>query len=95
MLLETPNISQQVGANWMRKLGSSGNDFTEMECRVVAQLANLLRPFIPKRKHRPDGQGLESATAMSLFGRQQCVASLHGLQLGAVVLYETFCSQNA
>jgi hypothetical protein len=54
-LLETPFIASRVTANWVRKTAYVRCDFTDRECQVVATLANLLRPYVPKR--RTDAQG--------------------------------------
>jgi hypothetical protein len=117
MLIESPKIRYDIDWKWVKKSGFKGNDFTENECRVVADLANLLRPFIPKRRLRSDGKGYQDplahvalqapivliansvlrAAGYPQFTRritpQTSSASLHGLQLGAVGLYETFCSK--
>jgi hypothetical protein len=117
MLVESPKISHDIDWGWVRKSAFSGNDFTEQECRVVADLANLLRPFIPKRRPRADGKGYQDplahvalripivliansvlrAAGYPAFTRQICPqkssGSLDGLHLGAVGLFETFCSK--
>jgi hypothetical protein len=48
MLLQSPAISQDVDRNWVKKSGPKGNDFTSEECGVLAFLANLLGPYVPK-----------------------------------------------
>ncbi|HST79508.1 MAG TPA: hypothetical protein VLN58_13570 [Verrucomicrobiae bacterium] len=62
-LLESPHISQRIDANYVHKTGFSGNSFTDLECRVVANLANSLRPYVPKRRIRPEGSGTEASLA--------------------------------
>jgi len=118
MLVESPKISMDIDANWVKKSAFTGNKFTDHECEVVAALANCLRPFIPKRRPRSDGKGYQDslahvalrapivlianhvlrATGYTDFTRrispQASSASLHGLQLGAVGLFETLCSKN-
>ncbi|KAF9946000.1 hypothetical protein BGZ65_010180 [Modicella reniformis] len=47
MLIQSPNIAEDVDANWVKKSGFKDNDFT-MECRTVALLSNILRPYLPK-----------------------------------------------
>lgn len=57
MLLESPCINDDVDASWVKKTGFSGNNFTDIECRVFADIANRLRPFVPKRRPKPDEHG--------------------------------------
>ena len=54
-LLESPFIEKDVDSNWVRKTGHVNNDFTDFECKVVATLANLLRPYVPKRRSALQG----------------------------------------
>jgi hypothetical protein len=54
-LLESPFIKERITANWVRKTGYVKNDFTDRECQVVADLANILRPYIPKRQSSTRG----------------------------------------
>lgn len=56
-LLESPSIHQDIDANWVKKTSFKGSDLTESECRLIAQLANTLRPYVPKRRRNPDGGG--------------------------------------
>ncbi|KAF9342909.1 hypothetical protein BGX34_007488, partial [Mortierella sp. NVP85] len=117
MLVESPKIQRTIRPDYVKKSGFAGNDFTDHECQVVAELANTLRPFIPKRRKRSDDKGFQDslahvalrapivmiansvlrATGYSNFTRrispQPSTASLHGLQLGAVGLYETLCGK--
>ncbi|KAF9935643.1 hypothetical protein BGZ70_006908, partial [Mortierella alpina] len=56
MLVQSPHIENEVvDGNWVRKCAYKGQRFTEEECAVVAQLANTLRPFTPKRRIKDDG----------------------------------------
>ena len=55
MLLESPSLQEDVDANYVRKAGYINSNFTANECKVVARLANLLRPFVPKRRSSSDG----------------------------------------
>lgn len=50
MLVQSPNITQDVNANWVKKSGFKDNDFTSEECQTVAFLTNKLRPYIPKKQ---------------------------------------------
>lgn len=63
MLVESPKISMDIDADWVKKSGFAGNDFSIHECQVVADLANVLRPFVPKRRPRPDGKGYQDPLA--------------------------------
>jgi hypothetical protein len=56
MLVESPHIENGVvDSNWVQKCAYKGQRFTEEECAVVAQLANSLRPFVPKRTINDEG----------------------------------------
>ncbi|KAF8976761.1 hypothetical protein BGZ46_007984 [Entomortierella lignicola] len=55
MLLESPHIIKKIDANWVQKAAYSGSNFTPRECKVVADLANLFRPYVPKRWKDSDG----------------------------------------
>ena len=114
MLVESPRITRKVDANWVRKTAFKGGDkFTEEECRVVAKLANDLRPFAPKKT---EGQGEDPAPHVARYAALVRIAnilldgtgygcfcqkdspiispaSLHGLALGSVGLYEALCAQ--
>ncbi|KAK3828311.1 MAG: hypothetical protein J3Q66DRAFT_306632 [Benniella sp.] len=56
-LVESPSIEHTVTVEWVRKSSFRYDEFTHEECLLVAKLANSLRPFIPKRRAREDGQG--------------------------------------
>lgn len=56
MLLETPNVATTIDANYVAKQAHKGKKFSPEECRVVADLANRLRPYIPKRRQDKDGR---------------------------------------
>jgi hypothetical protein len=60
VLIESPNIEQEIDSNWVKKTGFEGNQFTTYECEVVADLANRLRPYVPKKWLRSDGHGLRN-----------------------------------
>ncbi|KAF9969012.1 hypothetical protein BGZ75_003210, partial [Mortierella antarctica] len=53
MLLESPRLQETVNGEWVRKSGFAKEEITDLECEVVADLTNKLRPYIPKRQ----GQG--------------------------------------
>ncbi|CAO3568856.1 unnamed protein product [Mortierella alpina] len=56
MLVESPHIENGVvDSNWVQKCAYKGHRFTVEECAVVAQLANSLRPFAPKRTINDEG----------------------------------------
>ncbi|KAF9954748.1 hypothetical protein BGZ72_004325, partial [Mortierella alpina] len=57
MLLESPHIEQPLDAAWVRKSAHKGSEFTELECQVVADIGNFLRPYVPKRRTKDDGDG--------------------------------------
>ncbi|KAF9963793.1 hypothetical protein BGZ65_011606 [Modicella reniformis] len=54
MLVESPKISKDIDVNWVKKSAFAGKDFS-------ADLANRLRPFIPKRRPRADGKGFQDS----------------------------------
>ncbi|KAF8951852.1 hypothetical protein BGZ46_003774, partial [Entomortierella lignicola] len=60
VLIESPNIEQEIDSNWVKKTGFEGNQFTTYECEVVADLANRLRPYVPKQWVRSDGKGFRN-----------------------------------
>ncbi|KAF9559817.1 hypothetical protein EC968_006474 [Mortierella alpina] len=49
-LLESNAITDVIDRKLVRETGFKDNDFTERECDVVAYIANVLRPYIPKRR---------------------------------------------
>jgi hypothetical protein len=49
MLLESPAIHKPINGEWVKNTAFEENKFTDRECEVVANLANILRPFIPKK----------------------------------------------
>jgi hypothetical protein len=54
-LLESPFIEEKINPNWVRKTVHVKNDFTDKEFEVVAMLANVLRPYVPKRQSSTKG----------------------------------------
>ncbi|KAG0246074.1 hypothetical protein BGX31_004728 [Mortierella sp. GBA43] len=66
MLLQSPAISQHVDRNWVKKSGPKENDFTFEECNVLAFLANLLGPYVPKLKLTEDGKTEDSLAHVAL-----------------------------
>jgi len=48
ILLESPFINEKINVNWVHKTAYAKSDFTDNKCQVVANIANLLRPYIPK-----------------------------------------------
>ncbi|KAF9943981.1 hypothetical protein BGZ70_005192, partial [Mortierella alpina] len=75
MLLESPAINFTITASYVSKQAYKGKTFTAKECRVVAMLANTLRPFVPKR--RPSETGgfkgpLEHVAARAPFAVLAC-----------------------
>ncbi|KAF8962934.1 hypothetical protein BGZ46_001095, partial [Entomortierella lignicola] len=61
MLLESPHIYEAVDANWVRKTSHIKSDLTDNECRVVALLANELRPYVPQKRNLPESSALKNA----------------------------------
>jgi len=59
MLVESPNIDQEIDVDWVRRSGFAKDDFTDKECSVVAELANLFRPYAPKRRPALEGTKTE------------------------------------
>ncbi|KAF9571256.1 hypothetical protein EC968_000799 [Mortierella alpina] len=55
MLVESPNIDEDINVAWVRRSGFAKDDFTDHECGVVAELANLFRPYVPKRRPALEG----------------------------------------
>ncbi|KAF9577684.1 hypothetical protein BGW38_006953, partial [Lunasporangiospora selenospora] len=55
MLLESPHITKEIDSNWVKKSARSGVEITEEQCRVVAKLANALRPYVAKRRIGKEG----------------------------------------
>ncbi|KAF9943569.1 hypothetical protein BGZ70_005781, partial [Mortierella alpina] len=53
----SPHIDQPLNAAWVRKSAHKGSDFTERECQVVAEIGNFLRPYVPKKRTKVDGDG--------------------------------------
>ncbi|KAG0247889.1 hypothetical protein BG011_000768 [Mortierella polycephala] len=56
LLLEAPNVTATIDANYVAKQAHKGKEFSPEECRVVAYLANRLRPYISKRGQDKDGR---------------------------------------
>ncbi|KAG0317131.1 hypothetical protein BGZ99_006503, partial [Dissophora globulifera] len=56
MLLESPALTDPVDGNYVAKCAHKGKVFTSKECNVVAYLANVLRPFVPKRRIGESGR---------------------------------------
>ncbi|KAF9556311.1 hypothetical protein EC968_008318 [Mortierella alpina] len=61
MLIESPSITLTIDANYVGKQAHKGQTFTPQERRVVAYLANIIRPYVPKR--RTDDNGLKPPIA--------------------------------
>ncbi|KAF9969632.1 hypothetical protein BGZ75_002709, partial [Mortierella antarctica] len=55
VLLESDNIHDQVNRAWVRKTAHKDSDFSDKECDVVAHIANVLRPYVPRRRPSTDG----------------------------------------
>lgn len=49
MLIESPYITKNITVADVHGATRSGTTFTQHECDVVVQIANMLRPFAPKR----------------------------------------------
>ncbi|KAG0311651.1 hypothetical protein BGZ99_009999, partial [Dissophora globulifera] len=56
MLLGSPALTNPVDGNYVAKCTHKGKVFTSRECNVVAYLANVLRPFVPKRRIGESGR---------------------------------------
>src|SRR5690349_6536094 len=63
ILVESPCLQKDVDVNWVRKTAHSNSNFTTNECKVVAKLANLLRPFTPKRSYDDDEEKFKDPPA--------------------------------
>ncbi|CAO3565989.1 unnamed protein product [Mortierella alpina] len=63
MLVESPNIDQEIDVDWVRRSGFAKDDFTDKECSVVVKLANLFRPYAPKRRPTLEGTKTEKPLA--------------------------------
>jgi hypothetical protein len=50
MLVESPSINHNITRDYVKNLAHKGKGFTDGEATVVANLANTLRPFVPKRR---------------------------------------------
>ncbi|KAF9554471.1 hypothetical protein EC968_009644, partial [Mortierella alpina] len=88
MLIESPHITRKVNEGWVRKTAFKGGDaFTKEECRVVANLANALRPYA----HQKDGSQAKGPGHVA-----QCAAIV---RIANVVLdgtgYSQFCQKDA
>ncbi|KAF9109796.1 hypothetical protein BGX27_007170 [Mortierella sp. AM989] len=57
ILVESPNINFRIEDDYVRTVSFEGEELTNRECSVVAALANILRPYFPKRLPRRDGKG--------------------------------------
>lgn len=66
MLVQSPTLHQDVDRNWVKKSGAKDNDFTAEECDVVAFLANLLRPYVPKLRLTEEGKTEDSLAHVAL-----------------------------
>ncbi|KAF9201042.1 hypothetical protein BGZ49_008726 [Haplosporangium sp. Z 27] len=117
-LIESPHINEHINVNWVKKSSYYDSNFTDKECEVVADLANALRPYIPRKRPSTDSPNLQNsishvtlraplaiitntilrATGYSHFTRrmtpQISPASLHGLALGPVGIYEVLCHRS-
>jgi len=56
-LLESPFIYGDIDGPYVKASAYKGNKFTERHCQVVAEIVNLLRPYVPKRRPNPDQSG--------------------------------------
>lgn len=66
MLLESPNIQETINSKWVRESGFAKEDFTDRECEVVAQLANTLRPYVPRVKQDDEGRTIKPPAHVAL-----------------------------
>ncbi|KAF9577259.1 hypothetical protein BGW38_007653, partial [Lunasporangiospora selenospora] len=60
VLLESPHLSTPITREYVRSSAFVGDKFTDKQCDVVAKIANVLRPYIPKR--RPNSGNFGSKT---------------------------------
>ncbi|KAI8349760.1 hypothetical protein B0O80DRAFT_140303 [Mortierella sp. GBAus27b] len=49
-------IHGRVDANWLRKSSFKDTNLTDEECRVMTNVINLIRPYVPKRVRDSKGQ---------------------------------------
>ncbi|KAF9578965.1 hypothetical protein BGW38_004979 [Lunasporangiospora selenospora] len=54
-LLESPFIQERINPNYVKKMAFHGSPLTDKECIVVAVLADVLRPYVPKRRPLDSG----------------------------------------
>lgn len=87
MLVRSPAISRDIDKDWVRKSAFNGNDLTQDECRVVAFLANLLRPYVP-RLQRTDGGGTEEPAISVALGAPIVIISNAVMRITG---YSQFC----
>jgi hypothetical protein len=66
ILLESPCIDEKIDCNWVRKTAHSNSNFTARECQVVVKLANLFRPYIPRRGQDSNDTSSESIAHVAL-----------------------------
>lgn len=66
MLLKSPAVSRDINPAWVKKSAFEGNDFTHQECQVVASLATLLRPYVPKLRRTENGETEEPEFCVAL-----------------------------
>ncbi|CAO3565153.1 unnamed protein product [Mortierella alpina] len=55
MLVRSSSVTKDVDVSWVRRSSFRRNDFTEKECKAVAEIVNAFRPYIPKRQQDEDG----------------------------------------
>ncbi|KAF9974237.1 hypothetical protein BGZ75_000912, partial [Mortierella antarctica] len=63
MLVESPHIEDEINTAWVRRSGFAKDEFSDKECSVVAELANLFRPYTPKRRPAQEGSKTEKSLA--------------------------------
>ncbi|KAG0327459.1 hypothetical protein BG004_002774, partial [Podila humilis] len=75
-----------VNDNWVRRSVDQKDKISPTQIRAVASICNVLRPFVPKRRPKPND---DKATDKPI---QNIALSLHAMPIDATALYEIFCS---
>jgi len=65
-LLESPSIKHRISAEYVEGMAHHGKKFTRKESKTVADLANILRPYVPKRRFGKRGKTKEPINNVAL-----------------------------
>ncbi|KAG0195231.1 hypothetical protein BGX28_001901 [Mortierella sp. GBA30] len=61
MLVQSPSIQYDITPGYVKNNAFRKEDFEDYECQVVAHLANIFRPYIPKRWMNPTTSTLQDS----------------------------------